>query len=552
MIALDNNSREYKVVKSGDTYTVKNSDIKACEYIDFVSDLFTAETGEEGYFLIAHANHVGTRLVHFKEREDSERVFRQMLMPVLGVKNSQGCFLIIAEGYKSELNVAYGVKNGKYYLHPRFIIEEPSGVPYESPSIKVIKLNDDADYCDMAIKYREYKLERNDCVPLLEKMKDRPELRYASDAPEIRIRMGWKPAPPTVLEQTVENEPEMHVACTFDRVCDLIDELKSQGVDKAQICLVGWNKSGHDGRWPDAFPVEEKLGGEERLKNLIKYAKDCGYQIVCHTNSTDCYNISKDFSKDIVAKTANGELSKNDYPWSGGTMYHLCPTKAVEFANRDLPKIRDLGFRGLHYIDVISVVPLRWCFDENHPVTPKQSLECYSKIMAECRDLFGGIASEGAFDFCIKDLDFALYVNYPKNEDYLLDEQVPFWKIAYHGITLYNPSTETVNYPIKGKENRLKLYETVGRPIFYVYSNFLTGNEGTWMGNVDLRITTDEDLKFTAQKIAEAYCEYKKFSHLQTEFIVKHRELSNGVFETEFSNGEKVVTDYNSGEVKIV
>ena len=129
MIALDNNSREYKVVKSGDTYTVKNSDINACEYIDFISDLFTAETGEEGYFLIAHANHVGTRLVHFKEREDSERVFRQMLMPVLGVKNSQGCFLIIAEGYKSELNVAYGVKNGKYYLHPRFIIEEPSGVP---------------------------------------------------------------------------------------------------------------------------------------------------------------------------------------------------------------------------------------------------------------------------------------------------------------------------------------------------------------------------------------------------------------------------------------
>lgn len=44
-------------------------------------------------------------------------------------------------------------------------------------------------------------------------------------------------------------------------------------------------------------------------------------------------------------------------------------------------------------------------------------------------------------------------------------------------------------------------------------------------------------MKFEIIKIAKAYKEYKKFSHLQTEFIVKHQELSDGVFETEFSNG---------------
>ena len=59
-------------------------------------------------------------------------------------------------------------------------------------------------------------------------------------------------------------------------------------------------------------------------------------------------------------------------------------------------------------------------------------------------------------------------------------------------------------------------------------------------------------MKFEIIKIAKAYKEYKKFSHLQTEFIVKHQELSDGVFETEFSNGEKIVTDYNSNEIKIV
>ena len=72
------------------------------------------------------------------------------------------------------------------------------------------------------------------------------------------------------------------------------------------------------------------------------------------------------------------------------------------------------------------------------------------------------------------------------------------------------------------------------------------------MGGEDLVISTDEELKFTAQKIAESYNDYRVFSHLQTEFIVKHRELSDGVFETTYSNGEKIITDYNSGEVKLI
>lgn len=56
-------------------------------------------------------------------------------MPVFGVKNSKGCFLVIAEGYKYEMNVVFGVKEGLYYIYPRFIIQEQDGIPYENISI---------------------------------------------------------------------------------------------------------------------------------------------------------------------------------------------------------------------------------------------------------------------------------------------------------------------------------------------------------------------------------------------------------------------------------
>lgn len=89
----------------------------------------------------------------------------------------------------------------------------------------------------------------------------------ASNSIEVRVRQGWKPVPSPVENQTPETEPPVHAACTFDRVCDIVDEFKKHGIPEAEFCLVGWNIGGHDGRFPQIFPVEPKLGGAENLKN---------------------------------------------------------------------------------------------------------------------------------------------------------------------------------------------------------------------------------------------------------------------------------------------
>ena len=150
------------------------------------------------------------------------------------------------------------VENGVYSLIPYL----SACTLYEDISLLLITLpGANADYSAMARCYRNYLLKNGLCTRLSERAKTRPILKYLAEAPEIRIRMGWKPAPSPVAHQTPENEPEMKVACTFADVERLIAELQAQGVEKASLCLVGWNKSGHDGRYPQIFPVEEKLGG---------------------------------------------------------------------------------------------------------------------------------------------------------------------------------------------------------------------------------------------------------------------------------------------------
>lgn len=549
MKALDNRGNRYDVLTKDNVYKIKRSDIsEGLEYIDIICEEFYAKTGDDGYYVIADFSSKGSELCFFNEKKDNERIFKQNLMPIFGVKKAGRCVLVIVEGFKYEFTLVFGVKNGEYYIYPRFYLN--GNVPYEDISLKIIELDTSATYSEMAVAYRNYQLERGACRSLKEKIKERKQLKYAIDAPEIRIRMGWKPAPPAILEQTIENEPEMKVACTFDRVCNLIDELKRQGVDKAQICLVGWNKSGHDGRWPQTFPVEEKLGGENRLRYLIDYAEKNGYQIVCHTNSTDCYSIADTFSEDIVCKSKDGSLSVNDYGWSGGRMYNLCPVKALEYAKEYLPKVRDLGFRGLHYIDVMSVGSLRWCYDKNHPVNSKETLRVYKEIMKLCQELFGGFASEGCFDFVSEYQDFGLYVSWPSVSDDMADKSIPFWQIVYHGIMLYNATTDTVNYPVKNEKKRLTVIENGSRPTFYFYSKFMKGsNNDDWLGKEDLILDTDEQLKFSVSKIKEAYDEYRKRKKLHTEFIVKHSEVAEGVFEVTYSDGTVIGVDYNKETV---
>lgn len=474
------------------TYTIKKSGIDLRGgYIEITDESFNAKVGDEGYYVIADCQNKGSYLCKFTNHADYEIELKQNLMPIFAVKKSGDTVLGIAKGLDYNFYVVVGIKDNCYYLKIRFEITDFGA--YEDISFSLTSLGSDADYCKMASAYREYQLNCGACKPLKDRVKTNKYLKYAVESPEIRIRLAWKPAPPKVLEQTVQNEPEMHVACTFDRVKDLIDELKKQGVDKAQICLIGWNKSGHDGRYPQLFPVEEKLGGEEKLKELISYAQDNGYQIVCHTNSTDCYHIADTFSNDIVRKESDGSLCYDAMAWSGGRMYHLCPVKALEYAKKDLPKVAELGFRGIHYIDVMSISSPRECYDKNHLSDKKNTYDCCEQIMKLCHDLFGGFSSEGAFDYLSKYLDFGLYVTMGSLDNDFFDEQIPLYELVYHGIILYNPSTETINASIKGKNAIEKLKKCGGRPSFYIYSKFLTGSESSnWMGNDDLVIDTDE------------------------------------------------------------
>ncbi len=532
------------------TAYIKKEEICGVKYIDFLYDYFCAKVGDEGYFITNHGT-LGTYLTKFTPKEDNETVKDHSFISCYGWNKGKDGVLAIVTGMRYDFGMVLGLKDGVYYAYPRFYIDGDE--LYEDIEVELYEL-EDGSYSAMARLYRNYQLTRCGCVTLKERAAKEPRLQKAVDGIEVRVRQGWKPAPSPVEYQTPETEPPMHVACSFDRVGDIADEFKKQGIDNAEFCLVGWNYGGHDGRFPQILPVDPRLGGEERMRALISKVQSLGYAIVCHDDATAAYTIADCFDEEYLLKNKDKSLHLRPYCWSGGRPHKICPKRQYErfeLSNQEI--IKEFGFEGIHYIDVITILPLLKCYDEAHPLNRAESAEWYRKIMKLTRENFGGFASESGFDFAASELDYVMYPVFKAEldaETVLCDKIVPFWQMVYHGIILYNPATYTLNYTAKSEKNRLKYFEWGGRPLVCYYANFANGNN--WMGLEDMLCDTDEQLSDSARRIKRMSEDYELMKNERFEFIDSHEEIAENVYCTTYSNGTRVIVDYNKEEFEIL
>ena len=530
---------------------ITKEELSLVDTLVVLPEFANAVAGEEGAWI----NPSGF-VTRFKEgREGCFYRHKKHPLPIIGYDTPRGFYMGYLRSYRYDVALVSAAKGDHY----TFSIELPlvDIEPYEDFCVDFYKLEgDEATYSGMGRLYRKMQMDAGVIKPLRERVKTRPELKYVVENPEVRIRQCWKPVPTPVIDQTLENEPELRVKVTFDRVKDIVDEMKRQGV-KAELCLVGWNLKGHDGRFPTHFPPESELGGETALRELIKYAQGNGFQIVPHICTCDAYKVSEDWDEADVAKRPDGSLSTHAI-YGSGRMYNLCYKVSYEKYAQELhDKLVDLGFRGLLYNDVYSIVPPTECCDPNHPVHSKDAQMWGIKTFEDGARKIGGIASEGGYDHFASILDYCLYAIFSSsyenvNTKPMRDEYVPLWHIVYNGTILSCPISTCVNYTVKDQTVTMKQLEYGGHPTFYFYSAHRDDNEN-WMGgntatgySKDLLCGTDEELKEAVKAIKEGSDHLKEYGYLQYEFMDDHCMLAENVFRTRWSDGTELICNYSS------
>ena len=520
------------------------------------TSLLTAKAGDPGYMFFPTNFGSGFVKADFKPRENTE--FRSWLSatPVAGICGNENAVFARIEGMENDARFYAEVKDNVYRLYPEFELDGED--LYEDISIVFYRLPN-ATYVDMAKVYRVYQMTSKGCVPLRQRVQDRPLLKRAAETLELRIRMGWKPIPTHVRHQTLENEPPMRVAVDIEKLNMIVDKLYAKGIRNVELCLVGWAVGGHDGRFPQQVPVDPRFGkvdADAEMKAFIEKAQKLGYLVVCHTVSCGAYEIANNWDPDKCCQheAPDGSLTPyvrdhyKAYGLNGGEPFALCAKMAYEhYGVNDLPKVRDYGFTGMHYIDEFTAYTPDKCAHPDHPVNRRQAREYYRKLAQLSKELFGGYQCEGWMDFMNADVDAILYTQVqsrPDNDTHpLFDEGIPFWHLTYHGIVMSNVSSQTVNYTAKEPMQRLKFLEYGGRPLMYFHSKF--GNDRNWMGDIDLHGDNEETIDQAIEWIKLAADEYEQNKYLQYEFMDNHEKLAENVYRSTFSDGTTVTVDYD-------
>ena len=254
--------------------TVPVKDIPArAEWLKILPEFAKANVGDAGYWVIGRGI-FGEFIPGDKDYFESN-----LMIPIYGMKTPTTAYVAIVQGMRFEATVQIWRENGVYTQVLKYYLKRLQRPPYEDIVVDFVLLTgDDANYSGMGRRYRQSQLERGVVKSIPERIASgkSPYLDYLCDAMPLRMTHAGKPYSKERIDYTAETEKPLKVFTDFVKGRQLLTMLKSAGVDKAAMCVAGWQTGGYDGRCPASFPVPEELGGEEALKAYVNFVQGLG------------------------------------------------------------------------------------------------------------------------------------------------------------------------------------------------------------------------------------------------------------------------------------
>ena len=169
---------------------------------------------------------------------------------------------------------------------------------------------------------------------------------------------------------------------TYDDIPALAEKCKALGL--SHMLIAGWHEGGFDKGFPSYY-AENALGGEEKLREGVRAAREKGVYITPYINSrlVNTKLMTKDIEEAcIVNKQGEREIEK--YGNEDISFYTMCPMSGAwqkKFVGFGKELCEKYGFAGL-YMDVFATAP-HYCYNKLHGHTPDAWREGYQKILAD-------------------------------------------------------------------------------------------------------------------------------------------------------------------------
>lgn len=481
-------------------------------------------------------------------------------LPVFGIKRNEDAFLAIIENGDgiarltadiSGRNTEYNTLSSFFTILPRDEVrlsdnEIMHKTPEKSYAGKIqlrysFMRGEQANYSGMAAVYRQY-LEQEQGLKKLQADGDLPfYLELVGGVPKMKNFLGF----PYESMTTLSN---------FAQTKSLIEALNKQQINNIQLKYQGWFNNGllHD--FPSKVRIDSHLGKSKEWQEIADLLKQGGGQLYPDVAFLQVYSSSNGFNprqdaaqfiSRMYAQIHHYDLAAFFRDRGKFSYYLIAPQKLSASVNRFLDKyekwnpgaisLRDLGTQ------------LHSDFAKSREMVREDTKHIILQQLAKLQEATPSIMADGGNAFVLPYVSHLLNTPQSSNDYQLSSESVPFYQMVLHGYIDYAGKAFNLADEQDVRVNILKSLET-GSNVYYswIYENpsVLKSTSFNYLNSHYYAQWMDEAI--------EAYNEVNNIlKQVRGQHIVHHERLAEGVFQTQFEGGMKIIVNYNNKAVKV-
>ena len=475
-------------------------------------------------------------------------------MPIFGLSKNGSSFICILEEGNAYSYVEAGVSGSSHdynYVAANYNLIHSEIMDITAKSDRTVRmfeeelpdeelkqryiLLDDDDYVSMATVYREYLMDR---FPMMTKNTE-------SDFPVAVEIIGAIDRTKHYMGIPVRRPFEL---TSYEETLEIIKELKEAGFTDLNINYNGWFNGGILHKAPNKVKLVSELGSKKDFKNLVNYANDndvnlflaTSIQFVYNNSSTDNFMAVRDSAKFVNRKVV--ELTPYNPIYYGKEeglyVYNLAkPGYYMENFYNYAKGIAKYNAKGIAFNDIGMILSAD--YNKKNIVSREQVKNMQMEKLEELSSNGYNLMVRSGNMYSVPYADFIIDVNLGTKGYNIIDEEIPFYQIALHGLVSY--AGTPINLSPNSEKSLLKTIETgAGLQFSFMEAETfeLQDSRYTQYFSSDFRLLKDD-----------ATALYKKmktdFGHLYNQFITDHQKIAKGVYMTQYEDGTQVIVNYN-------
>ncbi len=387
---------------------------------------------------------------------------------------------------------------------------------------------EDANYTGMANCYRDY-------------LKDSGKLKDSPLADEKYMVVDLMGAVSIKKYVVGIKRPVVTALTTYDEVCEIVKELKAQGVENIIINYVGALNSGLNNKMYTSLKTESVLGSKKDFDNMVNYLQEQGVLLFMESDPVNLYENGNGYreNKDSVKTFFEKYAFQYQYKLDLGTTqnetrWHLLrPALVSELVGKFSASMQDAGLKNISLASLGEMVYSDYAKD--HYISRTGTLKLWNEALKTAEEaseylmVHGGNVYANAYADVITDVP-NVYSNFD-----MQDRSIPFYQLVFQEDTLL--TAEGINTTVDYEQAFLKALET-GCSLKYdwIYGDVsqLVGTEYNTMVSYSYDYWKDVAVQ-----------EYKQMQEavgsLAGKQIIGHEYLSEDVTLTRYESAEVIV-----------